>query len=53
MLERYYYNPEGMREQCEDERVDGVAEDLTAAGVVEEDLFLLQGGEVGSDGVEM
>lgn len=34
-------------------RVDGVAQDLTAAGVVEEDLVLLQGGEVRSDGVDL
>ena len=34
-------------------RVDGVAQDLTAASVVKEDLVLLQGGEVRSDGVEV
>lgn len=34
-------------------RVDGVAQDLTAASVVKEDLVLLEGGEVRSDGVKV
>lgn len=34
-------------------RVDGVAQHLTTASVVKEDLVLLQGGEVRSDGVEV
>lgn len=34
-------------------RIDGVAEDLTAAGVVKKDLVLLQCGEMRADGVHV
>lgn len=52
---QYQYScvPSRSSERTSNVRVDGVAQDLSAASVVEENLVLLQGGEVRSDGVDV